>query len=137
MHPAIVCRHPMCRHPMRRWSIHHRRRQECLRLRWGQWQVFQQLLLLPRLQGMSRSLLWCFWWLMNQAHSAVLQFRLLDTCRATILPRVTCRSLGWGACTTPAAITTQVSAQSIITTCSQAGTITKSNFMSRLQTTKP
>ena len=32
---------------------------------------------------------------------------------------------------------TQVSAQSIITTCSQAGTITKSNFMSRLQTTKP
>ena len=32
---------------------------------------------------------------------------------------------------------TQVSAQSIIKTCSQAGTITKSNFMSRLQTTKP
>ena len=49
---------------------------------------FQQLLLLPRLQGMSRSPLWCFWWLMNQAHSAVLQFRLLDTCRVTTLLRV-------------------------------------------------
>ena len=42
---------------------------------------------------------------MNQAHSAVLQFRLLDTCRATALLRVTYRSLGWGACTTPVAIT--------------------------------
>ena len=75
---------------------------------------FQQLLLLPRLQGMSRSPLWCFWWLMNQAHSAVLQFRPLDTCRVTALfrvafsassaalekkkplLRVTYRSLGWG-----------------------------------------
>ena len=33
----------------------------------GQWQVFQQPLLLPLLQGVSRSPLWCFWWLMSQA----------------------------------------------------------------------
>ena len=99
-HPAMGWRIQMCRHPMRRWSTHHRHRQEWVRLQWGQWEIPQLGLLLLRLPEMSRSLQW-----RSRRTAPCGRSRLLDICRVTTWLKVTYRSSGWGVYITPAAIT--------------------------------